>query len=156
MNITHINQEGHAKMVDVSDKEDTLRTAVATGTIRMQQSTLQRIIEGGTKKGDVLAVSQVAGIMAAKQTSNIIPMCHPLMLSSVNLSFSHNLEASELTVTSTVTLVGKTGVEMEALTSVSVALLTVFDMCKAMDKTMKIVDTHLVSKTGGKSGDFHA
>ncbi len=154
MELSHINKEGHAKMVDVSEKSDTLRIAKATGSIHMKKETLNRIINGGIKKGDVLAVSQVAGIMAAKNTSNIIPMCHPLLLTSVDISFSHDIDSSLLTVKSTVSLTGKTGVEMEALTAVNVALLTIYDMCKAIDKDMVIKEVKLVSKTGGKSGEY--
>lgn len=154
MKLSHINKEGRSKMVDVSEKSDTVRIAKATGTIRMKDSTLQRILEGGIQKGDVLSVAQVAGIMAAKNTPTIIPMCHPLQLESIDISFTHNLENSELTVTSTVKLTGKTGVEMEALVAVNVSLLTVYDMCKAIDKDMEITSVYLLSKTGGKSGKY--
>ncbi|MDC0559047.1 cyclic pyranopterin monophosphate synthase MoaC [Candidatus Izimaplasma bacterium] len=154
MGLSHINNEGRANMVDVSDKTDTLRIAEAVGSIHMKKETLERIINGGIKKGDVLAVSQVAGIMAAKNTSNIIPMCHPLLLTSVDISFSHDFESCILTVKSTVSLTGKTGVEMEALTAVNVALLTVYDMCKAIDKDMIIKEVKLLSKSGGRSGEY--
>ncbi len=154
MELSHLNKEGHAKMVDVSLKADTVRVAVAEATIRMEKETLKRIIEGGLKKGDVLAVSQVAGIMAAKKTPEIIPMCHPLLLTSINIHFEHNFDTSELTIQSTVSLTGKTGVEMEALTAVSVAALTVYDMCKAIDKGMIIKEIKLLKKSGGKSGEF--
>ena len=151
MNLNHINKEGNAKMVDVSAKNVTLRTAVAKSTIVMKQDTLKRILEGGIKKGDVLSVAQVAGIMAAKNTSTIIPMCHPLLLSSINIHFNHDIDKGELYIESTVKVEGKTGVEMEALTAASVAALTIYDMCKAIDKEMIITDTKLIKKTGGKS-----
>ena len=154
MELSHLNKEGHAKMVDVSLKADTVRIAVAEATIKMEKETLIRIIEGGLKKGDVLAVSQVAGIMAAKKTPEIIPMCHPLLLTGIDIHFEHNLDSSELTIQSTVSLTGKTGVEMEALTAVSVAALTVYDMCKAIDKGMIIKEIKLLKKSGGKSGEY--
>ena len=154
MELSHLNKEGHAKMVDVSLKADTVRIAVAEATIKMEKETLKRIIEGGFKKGDVLAVSQVAGIMAAKKTPEIIPMCHPLLLTGIDIHFEHNLDSSELTIQSTVSLTGKTGVEMEALTAVSVAALTVYDMCKAIDKGMIIKEIKLLKKSGGKSGEY--
>ena len=154
MELSHINKEGHAKMVDVTKKEDTLRTAIAEATIKMNKETLIRIIEGGLKKGDVLAVSQVAGIMAAKKTSELIPMCHPLLIGSIDINFNHNLFTSELIIQWTVSLTDKTGVEMEALTAVSVAALTVYDMCKAIDKGMTIKEIKLLKKTGGKSGEY--
>ncbi len=154
MELTHLNDEGFAKMVDVSEKENTKRVAVALATIKMEKQTLQRILNGGLKKGDVLAVSQVAGIMAAKKTPELIPMCHPLLLTGIDLSFDHNLEAAELSIKATVSLTGKTGVEMEALTAVSVAALTVYDMCKAIDKGMVIKEVKLLEKTGGKSGTY--
>jgi len=154
MDLTHLNKEGRAKMVDVSKKEDTLRIAKAISTVSMNEETLKRIIDGGMKKGDVLAVSQVAGIMAAKKTSDIIPMCHPLLLTSVDISFNHSLEKNELYIESTVSLTGKTGVEMEALTAASIAALTVYDMCKAIDKGIIIKETKLLEKTGGKTGTY--
>ncbi len=154
MNLTHINKEGHAKMVDITHKTATNRTAIAEATIKMENKTLIRIIEGGLKKGDVLAVSQVAGIMAAKKTPDLIPMCHPVLISSIDISFEHSMIDSELIIKSTVSLTGKTGVEMEALTAVSVAALTVYDMCKAIDKGMIIKEIKLIQKTGGKSGEF--
>jgi cyclic pyranopterin phosphate synthase len=154
MELSHLNKEGRAKMVDVSLKADTVRIAVAEATIKMENETLKRIIDGGLKKGDVLAVSQVAGIMAAKKTPEIIPMCHPLLLTSIDIHFEHNYDRSELTIQSTVSLTGKTGVEMEALTAVSVAALTVYDMCKAIDKGMIIKEIKLLKKSGGKSGVY--
>ena len=154
MDLSHLNKEGRAKMVDVTDKLDTYRLAVARGTVAMEPVTLKRIIEGGMKKGDVLAVAQVAGIMAAKKTSDLIPMCHPLLITHADISFSHSIEKSELYIEATVALTGKTGIEMEALTSVSVAALTVYDMCKAIDKGIVIKDIMLIEKSGGKSGDY--
>jgi len=154
MELSHLNNEGYAKMVNVSEKANTKRIAVAAATIKMEKATLQRIIEGGLKKGDVLAVSQVAGIMAAKKTSDIIPMCHPLLLTGIDIHFSHEIDKSELSIEATVSLIGKTGVEMEALTAVSVAALTVYDMCKAIDKGMIIKEIKLLKKSGGKSGVF--
>lgn len=153
---THFNQEGRARMVDVSDKEVTTRTAVARSVLGVSEEIHQAISEGTVKKGDVLSVAQVAGIMAAKNTHQIIPMCHPLPLSSVDISFAW--VASEgyfLHIEATVKTTGRTGVEMEALTAASAAALTVYDMCKAIDKGMIIHETALVSKTGGKSGDYH-
>jgi cyclic pyranopterin phosphate synthase len=140
-------------MVDISRKEDTVRTAIAQTTIRMKPETLQTIKKNGPAKGDVLAVAQVAGIMAAKNTSSWIPMCHPIALTGVDISFSDNGE-DELYIEALVKTVGKTGVEMEALTAVSCAALTVYDMCKSLEKEMSIVSTRLIKKTGGKSGDF--
>lgn len=154
MEMNHLNNEGRAKMVDVTNKDNSKRTAKAKAIVKMKRETLKRIIEGGIKKGDVLAVSQVAGIMAAKKTSELIPMCHPLMLTGIDISFNHNLQKSELSIISTVSLTGKTGVEMEALTAVSIAALTIYDMCKAIDKEMIISEIKLLQKTGGKSGDF--
>lgn len=152
--LTHFNEQGRARMVDISDKPVSERTATAETTIRMKPDTLTRIKEGGIAKGDVRAVAQVAGIMAAKKTSDWIPMCHPLQLTGVNVSFSDN-GADELYIEATVRITGKTGVEMEALTAVSAAALTVYDMCKAADKAMEIGPTRLMLKTGGKNGDFN-
>ncbi|MBO8165203.1 MAG: cyclic pyranopterin monophosphate synthase MoaC [Brevibacillus sp.] len=151
--LTHFNEQNRAKMVDVSDKETTKRVAVACSQVKMKPQTLQRIREGSTDKGDVLAVAQVAGIMAAKKTWEIIPMCHPLPLSGIDIRFAFAGEDT-LMVETTVKTTGRTGVEMEALTAASAAVLTVYDMCKAMDKEMVLGPTYLVSKTGGKSGDF--
>lgn len=153
MDLTHFDEEGRAKMVDVSDKAETARVAVARGKITVKPETFERIRSGLIAKGDVLAVAQVAGIMAAKQTSQIIPMCHPLMLTGANLSFNL-VEPSEINIEAIVKVNGKTGIEMEALTAVSVAALTIYDMCKAMDKTMTIGDIYLVEKSGGKSGHY--
>ncbi|MBC1515044.1 cyclic pyranopterin monophosphate synthase MoaC [Listeria immobilis] len=153
--LTHFNQEKRAKMVDVTEKSETKRQAIASATIHMQEETLARIHAGKMEKGDVLAVAQVAGIMAAKKTSELIPMCHPIMTTKADISFQDDTK-NKLTVISEVVTVGKTGVEMEALTAVTVAALTIYDMCKAMDKGMLIEKTHLVEKTGGKSGTFKA
>ncbi|TCS84526.1 cyclic pyranopterin monophosphate synthase MoaC [Tepidibacillus fermentans] len=151
--LTHFNNQGRARMVDVSEKEVTKRTAVARGSIRMRPDTLTLIREGKIGKGDVLAVAQVAGIMAAKKTSEIIPMCHPIPLTGVDISFEEKGEDT-IQVEATAKTTNVTGVEMEALTAVSVAMLTIYDMCKAADKGMVLEDTYLVSKSGGKSGDY--
>lgn len=151
--LTHFNTQGRAKMVDVTEKAVTKRTATAISTVIMQPETLQRIHKGTIKKGDVLAVAQVAGIMAAKRTSELIPMCHLLALSGVDISFSDN-EVDTLEIVAVVKTTNQTGVEMEALTAVQIAALTVYDMCKAMDRGMRITDCHLVEKMGGKSGHF--
>lgn len=150
--LTHINHQGRAKMVDVSNKQETEREAVARGTVYMKKETLERIKEGTLKKGDVLAVAQVAGIMAAKQTSGIIPMCHPIMISGCDISFNLDSEKNMVEITASVKTTGQTGVEMEALTAVSAAGLTIYDMCKAVDKEIVISDIMLLKKTGGKSG----
>jgi len=152
--LSHFNEEGRSRMVDVGDKEDTARIAIAEGEIVMQAETLRLINEGKISKGDVLAVAQVAGIMAAKQTSQIIPMCHPLMLTSVDLNFKINEEVHKIIIKSKVKTVGRTGVEMEALTAVAIAGLTIYDMCKAVDRGMTIQDIHLVEKSGGQSGHY--
>jgi cyclic pyranopterin phosphate synthase len=154
MEFTHINEEGRARMVDVSSKAETLREAVASARIYMKKETLERISEGNIKKGDVLAVAQVAGIMGAKSTSQIIPMCHPIMLSGCDISFKYDIEKNSIDITAVVKNTGQTGVEMEALTAVSTAALTIYDMCKAVDKEMIISDIMLLKKSGGKSGDF--
>ena len=158
--LTHFNEEGRAHMVDVGDKNITERVAIATGVIHLQPETLRLIKEGEIKKGDVLAVAQVAGIMGAKKTSDLIPMCHPLALTHVDISFTDNLDPDpktgrcEITIQATVKLTGKTGVEMEALTAVSLAALTIYDMCKAVDKGMYFNNIGLLHKSGGKSGTF--
>ena len=152
MELTHLNEEGRAKMVDVSEKSTTVRQATAMARIRMAKTTLELIRQGGMAKGDVLAVAQVAGIMAAKQTSQMIPMCHPLALSGVDISFRFEEEA--LVLRATVRCTGQTGVEMEALHAASVAALTVYDMCKAVQKDMEITDLRLLKKSGGKSGEY--
>ncbi|MBI6872515.1 cyclic pyranopterin monophosphate synthase MoaC [Clostridium aciditolerans] len=154
MDLTHINEQGRAKMVDVSEKEDTAREAIAVGSIYMKKETLERIKEGGIKKGDVLSVAQVGGIMGAKNTSNIIPMCHPINISGCNISFKLDFENLKIDIEASAKTVGKTGIEMEALTAVSIAALTIYDMCKAIDREMTISNIMLVKKSGGKSGLF--
>lgn len=159
--LTHFNADGRARMVDVSEKSDTDRTAIAQGTVHMLPETFARIRAGQIKKGDVLAVAQVAGIMGAKRTSDIIPMCHPLLLTGVDIAFGEHPEPNAegqcaISVTATVKVRGQTGVEMEALTAVSVTLLTIYDMCKAIDKGMTFGEIGLLKKTGGKSGTFIA
>lgn len=152
--LTHLDASGSAHMVDVSAKPDTARTAIAEGRIAMSAEALAAIRDGTAKKGDVLAVARVAGIMAAKRTSDIIPLCHPLALTAVTIDFAPG--ASAITVTATARTTGPTGVEMEALTAASVALLTIYDMAKAVDKRMVIEGLRLVAKSGGRSGDFVA
>lgn len=154
MELTHINEEGRAKMVDVSEKNDTVREAVAIGSVSMRKETLERIKEGSISKGDVLAVAQVGGIMGAKNTSQIIPMCHPIMISGCDISFQIDFENNKIDIVATTKTVGKTGIEMEALTAVSTAALTIYDMCKAIDREMTINNIMLVKKSGGKSGIF--
>ncbi|WP_458414967.1 cyclic pyranopterin monophosphate synthase MoaC [Schinkia sp. CFF1] len=156
MSFTHFNEEGRAKMVDITEKGETVRTAIAHSSIVVNEEIYTKIKENKMKKGDVLAVAQVAGIMAAKKTSEWIPMCHPLMLKGVDISFSWEENSPEyiLHIETTVKTKGSTGVEMEALTAASACALTVYDMCKAVDKGMIIGRTYLVEKTGGKSGDF--
>ncbi len=152
--LTHFDSSGAAIMVDVSEKQETKRVAVAKGRIHMTQETLEAITGGSVQKGDVLGVARVAGILAAKRTPELIPMCHPLMLTKCSMDFSIHPESCEVEAVCTVALTGKTGVEMEALTGVSVALLTIYDMCKALDKAMEISGICLVSKSGGKSGEY--
>lgn len=151
--LTHLNEEGRAKMVDVSDKSITARAAVARGVVKMSPKTMELIKEGGIKKGDVLAIAQVAGIMGAKKTPDIIPMCHPLQLTGVDISFTP-LSESELGIIATTKTMDRTGVEMEALCAVATAALAIYDMCKAVDRAMMITDIELVEKTGGKSGTY--
>lgn len=151
--LTHFNEQGRARMVDISDKESTSRTAIAVTTVQMLSATLAAIKAGQVGKGDVLAVAQVAGIQAAKRTSDWIPMCHPLPLTGVNITFGDN-DHDELHIEVQVKTEGKTGVEMEALTAASAVALTVYDMCKALQKDMVIGPTMLLSKSGGKNGDF--
>ena len=151
---SHFNESGRAHMVDVSQKDETVRTAVAEGRVRMNPETFALVKTGGMKKGDVLTTAQIAGVMAAKKTSDIIPMCHTLALTGVDLSFDLNEADCTVDITATVKCRGVTGVEMEALTAVSVAALTVYDMCKAVQKDMEITDICLLTKTGGKSGTF--
>lgn len=155
--LTHFNEEGRARMVDISEKETSYRTAIAVSGITVSEEVFLKIKDNKFKKGDVLAVAQIAGIMAAKKTSDWIPMCHPLSLTGVDLSFQWDKESEEgykLNIQAEVRTKGSTGVEMEALTAASAAALTVYDMCKAADKGMIIGPTYLVSKTGGKNGDF--
>ena len=154
MELTHIDERGHAHMVDVGHKADTERVAVAKGEVRMRPETLQLVAEGGAPKGDVLAVARVAGIMAAKRVPELIPLCHTLLLSQVALAFEIEQDPSRIKIAATARTRGKTGVEMEALTAVSVAALTIYDMLKAVEKTMQIGNIRLVSKSGGKSGDI--
>ena len=152
---THFDEGGNARMVDVSDKNKTERVAIAVSKITMTKETLELIKKGQIGKGDVLGVARVAGIMASKQTSNLIPMCHPLMISSCNVDFEINDDENSILVKATVKIVDKTGVEMEALTTAMVSALTIYYMCKAVDKKMVIGQTHLLKKTGGKSGEFN-
>lgn len=150
----HFDKEGNAVMVDVSDKDVTSRTASATGTIRVNRQIMDAVLNQTVKKGDVLGVARVAGIMAAKRTWELIPMCHPLAIRKCSIDFEPDPENLEIRVISHVKVEEKTGVEMEALTAATVALLTIYDMCKAIDKRMEISQVHLLTKTGGKSGDF--
>jgi cyclic pyranopterin phosphate synthase len=151
---THLDERGRARMVDVTEKEITLRQATAQGAIVMQPATLQRIMTGGIEKGDVLGVARIAGIMGAKQTAELIPMCHPLNITNVAIDFKPIEEQHRIEIEAQVRLQGRTGVEMEALTAVAVAALTIYDMCKAVDREMVISDIRLVEKQGGKSGHF--
>ena len=152
--LTHFDESGRSRMVDVSEKAPTLREAIATGTVSMLPETFERIMSGQIKKGDVLAVAQVAGIMAAKQTGTIIPMCHPLNLTSVTMQFFPQAENSRIEVRATAKIIDRTGIEMEALMAVSAACLTIYDMCKAIDRSMSISDIRLLKKSGGKSGTY--
>ncbi|KKX33764.1 cyclic pyranopterin monophosphate synthase MoaC [Rhizobium sp. LC145] len=152
--LTHIGASGEAHMVDVGDKAETSRSATAEGYVRMQPDTLKLIREGNAKKGDVIGTARLAGIMAAKKTSDLIPLCHPLMLTKVSVEITEDETLPGLRVTATAKLTGKTGVEMEALTAVSVACLTIYDMAKAADKGMEIGGIRLLEKTGGKSGSY--
>ena len=154
--LTHFDAEGNARMVDVADKAETERVAVARGAVIMAPETLALIRAGTVKKGDVLSVAQLAGIMGAKRTPDLIPLCHPLALSSVKVALAIDEAQSAVTIEATCKLKGRTGVEMEALTAVSVAALTVYDMVKAVDKGMHITDIRLTHKSGGKSGTFEA
>lgn len=154
MDLTHINDQGRARMVDVSEKAETHREAIAKSSVYMKRETLERIKEGTMKKGDVLSVAQVGGIMGAKSTSSIIPMCHPIAMSGCDISFELDFEKNRVEILATVKNSGQTGVEMEALTAVSIAGLTIYDMCKAIDKEMIISDVMLLKKIGGKSGVF--
>ncbi len=152
--LNHFDRNGNAVMVDVSEKPVTHRTAIATGSILVGKEIMERLTEGSVAKGDVLGVARVAGIMAVKHTSDLVPMCHPLSVTKCTVDFQLEKEQGRIHTFCTVKTDGKTGVEMEALTGVQVTLLTIYDMCKAIDKHMVMTDIHLVEKTGGKSGDF--
>lgn len=154
--LSHLNNKGDAHMVDVGGKATTQRSATAETYVTMALSTLELIQQGGHKKGDVFAVARIAGIQAAKKCSDLIPLCHPLMLSKITVELEAQPETSQVRITATCGLAGQTGVEMEALTAVSVAALTLYDMCKAVDKAMTIGPTRLLSKSGGRSGDWQA
>ena len=154
--LTHFNDQGHAHMVDVTEKGITHRAALACGEIHMNRETLQKIREGSLAKGDVLAVAQVAGILAAKRSWELIPMCHPLPITGIDIAFRLSDIPCKVEILATVTCDGKTGVEMEALTAVSVAALTIYDMCKAVQRDMHVENIRLLEKTGGKSGDYRA
>lgn len=157
MEFSHFDKQGNAVMVDVTAKDDTQRTARATGTIVVSQEVYEKVKEGSMAKGDVLNVARTAGIMAAKNTFQLIPMCHLLMLTGCGIEFTMQEEEQRYSISGicTVRTTGKTGVEMEALTGIMTALLTIYDMCKAVDKSMKIENIHLIEKTGGKSGEYH-
>lgn len=152
MEFTHFNESGRAHMVNVSEKDDTKRVAIARGSIKMKKETITLIKDGLIKKGDVLSVAQVGGIMGAKKTSDLIPMCHNIFISGADIKF--NILEDEIEIEATVSTLGKTGVEMEALSAVSMAALTIYDMCKAADKAMVIENIRLMKKTGGKSGEY--
>lgn len=154
--LTHLGTDGKADMVDVGDKAETVRTAIAEGTVTMQADTLRTILEGNAKKGDVLGAARIAGIMAAKKTSELIPLCHPLLLTKVAVDIEPDDDLPGLRVTAMARVTGKTGVEMEALTAASVACLTIYDMAKAVDRGMIISGIRLIEKTGGKSGNYRA
>lgn len=153
--LTHFDNKGNAVMVDVSNKNETERVAIATGTVKASSETIELIKLGQIGKGDVLGVARVAGIMAMKNTSNLIPMCHPMMITGSSIEFEIDSDKNEIIITAIAKVVHKTGVEMEALTGVSIAALTIYDMCKAVDKRMVIDNIHLVKKLGGKSGEFN-
>jgi len=150
--LTHLDEAGRPRMVDVTQKPDTEREAVARGAVRMQPATFELLKEGKTKKGDVLSAAQLAGIMAAKQTPNLIPLCHPVLISDVRIEFSLDAKNSTVEITTAVKSAGKTGVEMEALTATAATALTIYDMCKAVDRGMRIENIRLIKKSGGKSG----
>ena len=152
--LTHFNQAGEAHMVDIADKPSSVRRAIAAGRIIMQAETLEMVQQGGHKKGDVLAVARIAGIMATKRTADLVPMCHPLALTHVAVEFETDPDASAIECTVTAETTGPTGVEMEALTGVQVSLLTIYDMCKSVDRGMVISDVRLLEKSGGKSGHW--
>ena len=154
--LTHLNQQGEAHMVDIQGKSTTLRRAIARSEVNMQPETLATIIEGKNKKGDVFATVRIAGIQAAKKCADLIPLCHPLMLTKISVDIEVDEENHRIIIDATCELEGKTGVEMEALTASSIAALTLYDMCKAIDKGITITSTRLISKSGGKSGDWQA
>jgi len=154
--LTHLNEHGQAHMVDISEKDNTARQAIAEGSITMRPETLKLIMEGGHKKGDVFATARIAGIQAAKKCSDLIPLCHPLALTKISIEFTFEPESNRIGIQALCKLSGKTGVEMEALTAVSITALTIYDMCKAVDKTMMIGNVRVIEKQGGKSGDWHA
>ena len=154
--LTHFDKNENPSMVDINQKDSTVRVAIATGKIIMKANTLKKILDLEIKKGDVLNVAKLAGIMAAKKTDQLIPLCHSIPLSYVNVDLEPNIEESSVKITAEASLVGKTGVEMEALTAVSVAGLTIYDMCKAIDRKMTLTNIRLIHKSGGKSGEFNA
>ena len=154
--LTHFDKNGNPSMVDINQKDTTVRVAIANGKIIMKPNTLKRILDLDIKKGDVLNVAKLAGIMAAKKTDQLIPLCHSITLSYVNVDLEPNIEESSINITAEASLIGKTGVEMEALTAVSVAGLTIYDMCKAIDREMILTNVRLMHKSGGKSGEFNA
>ncbi|MEA1969098.1 MAG: cyclic pyranopterin monophosphate synthase MoaC [Thermodesulfobacteriota bacterium] len=153
---THLDKEGRVRMVDVADKDVTRRVAVAAGRVEMKKDTLEKITAANVKKGNVLEAARIAGVMAAKKTSDLIPMCHPLNITHVRVDFLPDMEKSTINIEAEASLAGRTGIEMEALTAVSVAALTIYDMCKSYDRGMVISDIHLKAKSGGKSGTFVA
>ena len=152
--LSHMDESGRPRMVDVGGKADTVREAVVKGVVRMQPATFQMIKQGGTAKGDVLSVAQLAGTMAAKRTPELIPLCHPILLENIDVEFKPDEKTSTIEIITTVKSSGKTGVEMEAMTATAVAALTIYDMCKAVDRGMKIDNIRLVKKSGGKSGQI--
>ena len=154
--LTHFDKNGNPSMVDINQKDTTVRVAIANGKIIMKPNTLKRILDLDIKKGDVLNVAKLAGIMAAKKTDQLIPLCHSIPLSYVNVDLEPNIEESSINITAEASLIGKTGVEMEALTAVSVAGLTIYDMCKSIDREMILTNVRLMHKSGGKSGEFNA
>ena len=154
--LTHLDAEGRAQMVDVGAKDETERVAIAAGTVLMEAATLDLIVSGAVPKGDVLAAARIAGIMAAKRTPDLIPLCHPLALSAVTIELACDRQRAAVEITATCRITGRTGVEMEALTAVSVAALTIYDMCKAVDRGMRIAEIRLLHKSGGKSVTYEA
>jgi cyclic pyranopterin monophosphate synthase len=153
---SHIDADGKAVMVDVSDKDVTERVATAKGSVIVQPETLQKILDGAMKKGDVISVARLAGIMGAKKTPELIPLCHPLALNAIDVALTCDAKRNAVDITATCRVTGRTGVEMEALTAVAIAGLTIYDMCKAVDRSMRIGDIRLTAKSGGRSGDFEA